>query len=96
MNPHPGPGDSSYYEKWSGMALERVTNRQPPEKVLATHRADTQMATHLFDAFLREFGIDETLHLDPESTVSEGQHDLRNPRSPADASQLRTNDRMAV
>lgn len=87
---------STRHEEVSLTVLERVTNRQPPQQILATHRADTEMTTHRFDAFFHQFGIDETLHLGAESAVSEGEHGHRNPRSRADSSRLRGNSQMAV
>lgn len=90
------PGASTRDKQGSATMLKRVTHRQPPQQILATHRAEAEVATHRFHPILRKFGIDETLHIRAKSAVSEGQHGHRNPQSPADSSQLRENYPMAV
>lgn len=87
---------STRREKGLPAMLERVTYCQPPQQILATHRAEAEVATHRFHPIRRKFGVDETLHVGAKSAVSEGQHGHRNPQSPADSSHNCVNSRMAV
>lgn len=85
---------STRREKWLPTMLESVTYCQPPQQILATHRAEAEVATHRFHPIRRKFGVDETLYVGAKSAVSEGQHGHRNPQSPADSSQDHMNHRM--
>lgn len=87
---------STRRDKWLPTKLERVTHCQPPQEILATHRAEAEVAAYRFHPILRKFGIDETLDVGTKSAVSEGQHGHRNPRTRADSSHDCVNPRVGV